>query len=69
MTIEDLLQDLSLRFGPEFSAMVFEAETGIVSSNVKILINGRHYRNLPNKLKTRLASGDEVSLFPPIAGG
>ena len=68
-TLEDLLGQLFVRFGPEFSAMFLDAETGAISPNIKILVNGRHYRTLPNQLKTLLTSGDEISLFPPIAGG
>ena len=68
-TIEELLENLFARYGPEFRAMVLDTETGAVSQNTQILVNGRHYRTLPNKLKTLLKSGDEISLFPPIAGG
>jgi MoaD family protein len=68
-TIEDLLEKLFARYGPEFRATVLDAETGGVSPNIQILVNGRSYRTLPDQLKTLLQSGDEISLFPPIAGG
>jgi MoaD family protein len=69
ITLEDLLENLLARYGSEFRAMVLDAKTGGISPNTQILVNGRHYRILPNKLKTLLTSGDEISLFPPIAGG
>jgi len=36
---------------------------------IVILLNGRAIRNLPNGLEMVLQDGDEVSVFPPIAGG
>ncbi|KPK89244.1 MAG: hypothetical protein AMJ94_12625 [Deltaproteobacteria bacterium SM23_61] len=68
-TLEDLLENLITMYGPEFRAVVLDAETGGMNPNIQILVNGRSYRNLPHKLKTLLKSGDEISLFPPIAGG
>ena len=68
-TIEDLLENLFARYGPELRGMVLDPETGGVSPGIQILVNGRSYRTLPNQLKTLLQSGDEISLFPPIAGG
>lgn len=68
-SIEDLLENLIARCGPEFRAIVLDAETGGLSPRVQILVNGRSYRTLPGQLKTLLKSGDEISLFPPLAGG
>lgn len=34
-----------------------------------LIINGRSYRNLPDQLETELQDGDEVAIFPPMAGG
>jgi molybdopterin synthase sulfur carrier subunit len=34
-----------------------------------ILVNGRHCSHLPDGLQTELSDGDEVSIFPPAAGG
>jgi MoaD family protein len=68
-TVDDLLENLFARYGPELRAMVLDAKTGGITPNIQILVNGRPYRTLPDKLKTLLTSGDEISLFPPIAGG
>jgi MoaD family protein len=68
-TLEDLFENLFARYGPELRAMFLDAETGGLSPNIQILVNGRSYRTLPDQLKTLLKSGDEILLFPPIAGG
>ena len=34
-----------------------------------VLINGRAINQLPQQLETRLNGGDEVAIFPPMAGG
>lgn len=68
-TIVDLLNDLGERFGEEFVRRVFEAEGRELSNQVLILVNGRHVSNLPQGLTTPLNEGDEVAIFPPIAGG
>jgi molybdopterin synthase sulfur carrier subunit len=69
LTVNDLLHELSDRFGEDFRTMIFDPETNTLSRHIRILINGRHYAHLPEKLSTRLHERDEVSLFPPIAGG
>jgi len=69
LTINDLLHELSDKYGEDFRKMIFEPETHALSQDIRILINGRHYSHLPGKLNTQLYEGDEVSLFPPIAGG
>jgi len=68
-TINDLLKDLSEIFGQDFMDAIFDPKTQEVSSHIRILVSGRHYHYLPNRLDTELKEGDEVALFPPIAGG
>lgn len=43
-------------------------EKGEISPDVMILINGRDVAHLGNG-EARVSSGDEVSLFPRLAGG
>ena len=69
LTVDDLLHELSARYGEDFRKMIFDPETHALSRHIRILVNGRHYSHLPEKLNTQLHEGDEVSLFPPIAGG
>ncbi len=68
-TIKGVLELLSQRFGQDFKNSIFNPKTKEVHSHIKVLVNGRHYHNLPARLDTRLKEGDEVALFPPVAGG
>jgi MoaD family protein len=69
LTIDDLLGELSDKYGEDFRKIIFDPKTHALSRHIRILINGRHYSHLPEKLNTQLLDGDEVSLFPPIVGG
>lgn len=69
LTVDDLLHELSAKYGDEFGKIIFDRQTHALSRDIRILVNGRHYSHLPGKLNTQLHEGDEVSLFPPIAGG
>lgn len=65
----DLLVHLATQFGQDFRSMVFANGTDELGPHVKILINGRHHTSFPDKINTEIKNGDEVSIFPPIAGG
>ena len=69
LTLIELLNELADRFGDRFTQMVFDQAGKGLNAHVRILINGRHYSHIPQKLNTRLQAGDDVALFPPIAGG
>ena len=69
LTLIELLNELADRFGDRFAQMVFDQAGKGLNAHVRILINGRHYSHIPQKLNTRLQAGDDVALFPPIAGG
>ena len=68
-SLGDVLKDLSNRFGEGFSDLIFDPKTKEVKNHISILVNGRHYMFLPKRLATELKEGDEVALFPQIAGG
>ena len=69
ITIHELLARLVREFGDDFEHMVFASESQDISPHIIVLVNGRHVSHLPNGLSTKLNDGDEVALFPPIAGG
>ncbi len=69
LTIRQLLEQLCDRFGENLRNMIFDPESQGESQDIKILINGRHYRHLPDGFDSGLADGDEVSIFPLMAGG
>ena len=69
MTFRELLEQLCSRFGENLENMIFDSQIQVDRQDVKILINGRHYRHMPKGLDNPLADGDEVSIFPIMAGG
>ena len=69
MTLRQLLDQLCAEFGDGLKNQVFDSKTQEISDMLKVMVNGRHYTTLPEKLDTRLKDNDEVALFPPVAGG
>jgi len=69
ITLMELLDELSDKFGERFSRMVFDEAAKELNPHIRILINGRHYSHMPQKLNTRLQEGDDIAIFPPIMGG
>jgi len=65
-TLGDLLRDLVAQYGHEFERWVLK--DGDLWNLVIILVNGNDVRQM-QKLKTTLAPGDTVVIFPPLGGG
>ena len=68
-TLKGLFDVLSDRFGKEFADLICDSRTKRVREEIRILLNGRHIVHLPEGLDTELKEGDEIALFPPVAGG
>jgi MoaD family protein len=70
LTLRELVARLSSELGDDFGQMVLDptSEAGF-RPEVSVLVNGRHHTHLPDRLDTQLADGDEVAIFPPLAGG
>jgi MoaD family protein len=60
--LRDLLDQLGHRGDERF-------DTPSTPRRLTILINGRHVSHLPGGLDTLLTDGDQVAIFPPVAGG
>lgn len=58
-TVGELLKDLEGRYGEKISRYI---------SNCIVLVNGKNISLLKGK-RTKLEPTDQVSLFPPVAGG
>ena len=68
-TIRELLDDLSDRFGKDLTELIYDSGTEEPASHIILLVNGRNYLSMPHRLDTKLKDGDEIALFPPLAGG
>ncbi len=68
-TIRDVLDELSHRFGKDLTDLIYDSETEELASHIILLVNGRNYLSMPGRLDMELKDGDEITLFPPLAGG
>jgi len=68
-TLRDCLHVLEDEIGEGFRAQVLDVESGGVQQHVALLLNGQHYRHLEAGLDTLVQDGDQLAIFPPIAGG
>jgi molybdopterin converting factor small subunit len=62
-TLKDLLKTLALHYqkaGVDFEPI--KADTNDVDYDYNILVNGKNYAYLPQKLETKLKSDDEVKI-------
>lgn len=66
--LASLLDELAGRFGDEFVKQLYSPREHRVRETVNVMINGRRV-DLRLELKTPLKDGDEVAIFPPVAGG
>lgn len=69
ISINELLIKLSKTLDDRFEDTIYDPQTKTLGEHVAVLINGRSYTHLPNKLETQLKDGDQVAIFPPMAGG
>lgn len=65
-TVGDAIRDLIAR-KPGLAGHILDAR-GQVVPYVAVFIDGRDIRHLDG-LRTALAAGDEIAIFPPVAGG
>ena len=65
-TVGDAIRDLVAR-KPALAGHILDAR-GQVVPYVSVFIDGRDIRYLDG-LRTALAAGDEIAIFPPVAGG
>jgi len=66
MTLKELLGLLKREIGEDFEVVVADVEKKVNDRSIVILVNGR---NLEKGLNTQLKEGDEIAIFPPMAGG
>ncbi len=66
--VTSLLDELVRRFGEKLAERLYSSDTRELRKTVNILVNSRRLDFL-QKLNTPLKDGDEVAIFPPVAGG
>lgn len=62
------LDALREELGEGFEKEILDG-TGALSGRIMVLLNGIHYRHLPEGLSTLLKDGDQIAIFPPLIGG
>ena len=67
-SLRGLLELMASRGGQEFAASVFDPEHGL-RAGVAVLVNGRSTAHAEAGLELPLEDGDEVAIFPALAGG
>jgi len=65
-TVGELLHRVVAEYGPQFGRWVLD--NGDLLNLAIVLVNGRDVRGL-QRLATPLKPTDNVTLFPPVAGG
>ncbi len=64
-SIGELLDSL-VAMRPALQDVLFD--NGGLRSYITVLVNGRNVRDIEG-IRTELADGDEVAIFPPVSGG
>jgi molybdopterin converting factor small subunit len=67
-SLRDSLACLRQDLGVPFELEAYDQARGL-REHTAVLLNGMHYRHLPDGLNTVLKEGDHVAIFPPLAGG
>ena len=67
-TVNDVLLELTKRYGNKFSDEIFDPETGEIRPYYRVLVSGCDFCLLGG-LETHLNNDDVISIFPPLAGG
>ncbi len=70
-TLRQLLAELSseYKFAGRFPVRLLDARSGDVSQDYGVLVNGKEYELLPERLNTGMKQGDEVEINMVMLGG
>ena len=67
-SLGEALTSLRKDLGGPFGEVAYN-DAGELRQYIVVMLNGVHCRHLPDGLSTLLKDGDQVTLFPPLAGG
>ena len=68
LTVEQLLERLSTRYGQEFREYVFDEKTGKPQGYLQYIVDGKNISALQG-FETKLFDGCTFSIVPPAGGG
>jgi molybdopterin synthase sulfur carrier subunit len=68
VTISNVLEELTKRYGKGFIEYVYDGKTGEVKGFLQFLLNGRSAMTFKG-LDTGLSGGDVLAIIPPVGGG
>ncbi|MEM2874730.1 MAG: ubiquitin-like small modifier protein 1 [Candidatus Hadarchaeales archaeon] len=68
VSLASLLEELVSRFGERMEAELYQPGKKELRPTINILLNGKALK-LPDDLGIRIDDGDELAIFPPVAGG
>jgi MoaD family protein len=68
VTVTDLLNQLSKKYGDPFKKAIYEPKGADVKPNYIITVNG-YLLNQLKGLETKLKKGDHIALLPIVSGG
>ena len=68
VTVDIVLKKLAQQYGKNFTAYVYDTESGEVKGFLQFFVNGKSASTL-NGVQTELCDGDLVAIVPPIGGG
>lgn len=67
-SLQDCLSGLQQDLGGPYGWENYR-DAGELREHMIVLLNGVHCRHLPEGLGTILKDGDQIAIFPPVAGG
>jgi molybdopterin synthase sulfur carrier subunit len=67
-TLQELLLKMVDTWGDELGSRLFEPNSRIPLSHIRLMVNGQDIAFL-NRLETVLKEGDEILILPPVGGG
>jgi MoaD family protein len=67
-TLEDLLKELTEKFGPNFEDRIRDPTTGMLAPFL-IMVGREEISTVRGDLKHKLSNGDVISLLEPVGGG
>jgi molybdopterin synthase sulfur carrier subunit len=67
-TLQALISHMVARWGERLSSRLFEPGSSNLLPRIRVMVNGRDIGFIGG-METVLQEGDEIVIFPPVAGG